>query len=485
MKKFITFLIVFISIFRVHAQPPDFIWANNIEYSSPSSGLDNSFVTDPSGNIYRIGHFIDTVDFDPGPGTYNLISKGQEDIFVIKLNSSGALVWAKSMGGSNYDIGTSIAVDENGFIYLSGYFYDSCDFDPGPGISNLVSAGFHDAFISKLDPSGNFLWCKKIGGSGYDDIRSIVLDSAGSIYLTGVYRNTVDFDPGVGVYLLTGVMYNDFFICKLDNSGAFLWARGFGGPKDEVAYCIAVNTLGETYCVGAFKGTVDFDPGVGTYSLTSASAGTEDDLFYCKLDASGNFLWAKQIGGGDIQYGYSLAIDQGGNLLSTGIFRYTVDFNPGAGVDTLSSPTFSQNMYVLKLDPSGNFVWVKGVSSNGIVNGYDIMLDENDNIYTTGLFCDTTDFDPGPGVYTLDGGEYSTAFLWKLNPSGNLIWALPVGTGGCSFGQGIVLYGNSIYMTGCFNLAVDFDPGADIYELYSHQSSYRDIFFLKLQISPN
>ena len=137
----------------------DFVWAKGMGGASYDLGTD--VTVDSSGNVYTTGNFYGTVDFDPGMGVLYLTSVGDSDIFVSKLDSSGNLLWAKRMGGTNYDKGYSIAVDPSGNVYTTGGVYGTVDFDPGE-LSGfyLNSAGGSDIFVSKLNSSGNFVWAK-------------------------------------------------------------------------------------------------------------------------------------------------------------------------------------------------------------------------------------------------------------------------------------------------------------------------------------
>src|SRR5690606_23904636 len=140
---------------------------------------------------------------------------------------------------------------------------------------------------------------------------------------------TVDFDPGVGVYNLTSLGYDDIFIQKLDSNGDFLWAKRMGSTGSNIGHSIAVDTAGNVYTTGTFGGTVDFDPGVGTFNLTSAGG---VDIFIQKLDSNGDFLWAKRMGGIGREQGSSITIDALGNVYTTGSFEEEVDFDPGVGI---------------------------------------------------------------------------------------------------------------------------------------------------------
>ena len=217
----------------------DFVWAKSM--GGPSS-LDygNVIAVNSSGNVYTTGIFQGTVDFDPGAGIANLISAGDRDIFVSKLDSSGNFVWAKSMGGTVYDSGINIVVDSNSNVYTTGKFKGTADFDPGAGTANLTSAGGSDIFVSKLDSSGNFVWAKSMGGTAYDSGYGIVVDSGGNVYTTGEYDGTADFDPGTGTAILTCSGESDIFVSKLDSNGNFVWVKRMGGSNADWGNDIAL-----------------------------------------------------------------------------------------------------------------------------------------------------------------------------------------------------------------------------------------------------
>jgi hypothetical protein len=400
----------------------NFIWAKQFG----GTGLDNanSIAIDAStatGGIYTTGLFYGTVDFDPGIGTFNLTSAGFGDIFISKLDSAGNFLWAKQLGGTaDFDYGFSLALDASGNVYTTGYFYGTADFDPGAGTYNLSSAGDRDIFVSKLDASGNFLWAKQLGGLNDDRAYSLVVDTStatGGIYTTGFFQSIVDFDPGIGVYNLTSAGDDDIFVSKLDSSGNFVWAIQMGGAAEDRSYSIAVDAssgTGAVYNTGFFNGTVDFNPGTGTYNLVSAGLG---DIFVSKLDASGNFLWAKQLGGTADDVAYSIAVNASpgtGDIYTTGFFNGTVDFNPGTGTYNLTS-IGNSDVFISKIDTSGNFLWAKQIGGTSIDVGSFIVADANKNVYTTGWFYGTAEFDPGTETYNLISAGNSDIFVVKLS----------------------------------------------------------------------
>ncbi|HET6991842.1 MAG TPA: SBBP repeat-containing protein, partial [Bacteroidia bacterium] len=189
-------------------------------------------------------------------------------------------IGAQQIGGPGADFANTISTDAANNIYTAGTFENTVDFDPGAGIYNLASAGTDDIFISKLDVSGNFLWAKQIGGIGYDEITSIALDSSGTIYTTGDFEDSVDFDPGTGTSYLVANPNEDIFVSELDASGNFLWAAQAAGSLYAYSYGIATDNYGSVYVTGGFQGTVDFDPGPGITNFTSAG---NYDIFTMKL----------------------------------------------------------------------------------------------------------------------------------------------------------------------------------------------------------
>ncbi|HRP59930.1 MAG TPA: hypothetical protein PK833_06535, partial [Vicingus sp.] len=177
----------------------NFLWAKRMGGIDDGDGA-YSITTDNIGNVYTTGVFYNTVDFDPGTSTYNLTSQGWEDIFISKLDANGNFVWAKSMGGTSWDMGYSIAIDNSGNVYTSGSFMGNVDFDPGIGTFNFNSGGFTHTFISKLDANGTFMWAYNMGGA---NINSLTIDNSDNIVTTGWYMDNVDFDPDTSTYYLS------------------------------------------------------------------------------------------------------------------------------------------------------------------------------------------------------------------------------------------------------------------------------------------
>lgn len=156
----------------------------------------NLVVVDKSGNVYTTGYFSGKVDFDSDTSkNYYLTSNGGYDIYISKLDNNKKLLWAVNIGEASDDAGNSIKLDANGDVYVTGYFMDKVDFDPGNSFI-LTSAGDKDIFVCKFDASGNFVWASRMGGNGEDSGNGIAIDAAGDVITTGYFEQTSDFDPG-------------------------------------------------------------------------------------------------------------------------------------------------------------------------------------------------------------------------------------------------------------------------------------------------
>lgn len=375
--------------------------------------------------------------------------------------------------------GSSIAVDASGSVYITGNFRDTVDFDPGAGTAYLTSAGFADIFIQKLNSDGKFLWVKAITGIGHDRSFGIAVDATGNVYTTGSFQSTADFDPGAGTFSLTSAGPTDMFVCKLDSAGSFVWAKSMGGSLGDFASGIAVDASGNVYITG----TLSQARSPAWKAAKMGSGGTDADIFVSKLDSDGNFLWANSMGGVLIDGGRGIAVDAWGNVYIAGAFLHSADFDPG--MDAAILTTAGQlDFFVCKLSSRGIFLWAKAMGGPRHDYVYSIAVDAWGNVYTTGSFWTTADFDPGEGVANLTSTGKVDIFVSKLDSHGNFQWAKAMGGTGEDLGLSIALdTSGNVYTTGYFQSRVDFDPGAGRAVLTS--AGDLDIFIQKLDSEGN
>ncbi len=237
-------------------------------------------------------------------------------------------------------------------------------------------------------------------------------EGVGNCFIMGDFNGTIDFDPDTGIFDLTSNGSNAF-VCKLDSQGNFLWAKSLVGTFIR-ANSIVMDASNNFYITGKFTGTVDFNPGSGIFNLTSNGY---SDIFISKLDASGDFMWAKKIGGtASYNNGITIALDKSANVYTTGFFENTADFDPGSGTKILTANGFS-DIFISKLDSSGNFIEAIAMGGFDDENGAGIFVDTLNTIYLTGSFQGTVDFDPGPVTYNLSFSGGSDIFVSKYAQS--------------------------------------------------------------------
>ena len=376
-------------------------------YTAGGSGNDRAvdIGTDSSGNSYITGNFSETVNFGGGDVTS---AGNSDDIFVVKLDSDGNFQWVYTAGGTQdgtssttlkFDGGTGIDIDSSGNVYITGIFDTVVDFGGG----NVSSSG-KDIFVLKLDTDGNFQWVYNVLSSGNDDANSITTDPSGNTYTTGYFYNTADFGGGD----VTSNGYNDIFVVKLDSDGNFQWVYTAGGTGVDELHAIAIDSSDNVLTTGYLSSTVNYGGGVRISAVTVTA-------LVLKLDSFGSLVWVNAYGGQGAQEGLGIAVDSSDNIFTTGYFYNTVDFGDG---DVTS--TGNEDIYILKLNSSGSFQWIKTYGSTAASTSYydvtnDITVDTDGNVYTVGATGENTDFGTGNIV-----GSSFDSFVLKLTSSGSI-----------------------------------------------------------------
>jgi len=328
----------------------NFVWAR--QFGAPTASVHPiSIALDNSGDVYTTGNFDGTADFDPGIADYSLISNGVTDIFISKLDAAGNFVWAKSYGSVGNDYVKAMALDPSGVIYSIGTFDAVIDFGPSINTTTFSPIGGVDMFVSVTDNAGNFIFAKQFGDvTGSVFPQSIAVDSQNKIYAAGFFGGTFDFDPSVSFASnLSSVGNVDAFILKLDAGGQYVWANSIGGPSVSCyAPALKTDALFNVYVAGYFNGLTDFDPGIAVNNLSVSGS---HDAYLLKLDALGNFTWVKKFGGNGLDVGVALTLDQASNIYLYGWYEQSADFDPTAGVTTLTAAG-NTDVYIVKLNQS-------------------------------------------------------------------------------------------------------------------------------------
>lgn len=423
MKKIVLVFSLILVTNCIFSQEPEWIWADNAGGLYDDCSYD--VASDNDGNSYITGEFRNTATF----GSIELVSQGYVDVFIAKLDSNGNWLWAICAEGTETEKGYGISVDSAGNSYIIGNFQGTAAF----GTYSITSVDNNDVFIAKADSDGNWLWAKRCGASWGN---SIATDEDGTCYITGYFSITSSGD--FGSTTLTSLGNYDIFTAKLDTDGNWLWAVQAGSQDEDYAWGISTDNNGNSYITGYFyTAVVSHICYFGSIELISASG---YDIFVAKLDANGNWLWA--VNEGDDNHDYSYEISTNSNGVSFII-----------GEQSLPSAIGGNNMsyngtYVASIDSSGNWLWAAETNGTAERCGQDLCCDDFGNCYATGYFYGEANFGP----FTLDGWNTTAdTFTAKLNSNGDWLWAIHTNNATNDRGYGIAVdeFG-SCYVAGDF-----------------------------------
>ena len=283
------------------------------------------------GFIYLAGYFQDAVDFVAGSSTFSLSSKGAIDGFFLKIDSAGELVWVKGIGGTGDDYADIISLSPEGKVLVGGTFWGTIDLDPGQGVNLISSTGQSDIFFGMFDENGEFDWGQSLEGVNSDILGKGLVDHEGHLVFTGLSSGGIDFDPSSAVFNLPLNTSSSSFLARYSIDGSFEYA--FYLSDQEVVSCVDLieDKFGNLCLTGAFRNSIDLDPGPGTAILNSP----DRDIYFAKYDLNGNFRWAYGIRGDGTDFAGGLDISPSGEIILVGSSEERTDFNIGIGIDTV------------------------------------------------------------------------------------------------------------------------------------------------------
>lgn len=371
--------------------------------------------------------------------------------------------------GGNLSVTKSVK-DNNGNVYLIGNFGIVADFNPSPTETNLtaISSQYGDMYIAKYNSNGDFLWVKGIGGAGYVNCSAVVI-GGNFIYMAGKYTNTIDFDPSANSSNLTSAngSFEAAFMAKYDLNGNHISSKSIDGETDLKFTSISFSN-NQLLVSGNFSGAVDFDPSTNALNLSSNGG---IDVFIAKYSTLFIPQWAYNIGGVDNDTCFSSTVNSSGELIITGNYINSVDFDPSTTSNILlNSSTTVNNTYVAKYSTSGGLIWAKDIQAkmSSLQSSTPIIVcDAFNNIIVAGIFNTTSDFDPSATIVSLTASITNRpSFIAKYDNNGNYLYAKKI----TAITNKGLIYNNStnnITVFGTFTSSTvsDFDPGTATYTL--------------------
>ncbi|BCY29647.1 hypothetical protein KK2020170_25150 [Flavobacterium okayamense] len=434
----------------------------------------------------------------------------------VNLNSQ-TFDWVKTTGNATNDYATKIATDASGNVYALGTYSGTLDLDPSSGTLNVTAVGGTDIFIQKFDAAGNFINGISIGGPGNDVGSSILIDNNGYTTVAGVFEQIIDLDPSAaqnGHAVYNFGTSKDFFIVKYDDL-AYAFSKAIGGAGDDIVNAMDVDSNNNLILTGIYRGTVDFNPNISVNnSLTTTSGG---EAYVLKLDTNLDYVWAKSFVTTDTNgnMGTSIKVDSTDNIIVAGTFKGASDFDPNAGVQSVSAQTSFSAGFIVKLSSVGNYIWkatLNTTDNNISGNIYastqetflrEIAIDVNDNVVAIGTFRGrVVDFDPNSGTVNINSDMHiqsgsptiytykNTGYLWKLSSTGSYVWAGAIRTNSSYVSGGdihpfalVFDNNNDFYFSGHFRQNIDLNPASGYTWLTSNGNN--DVFIGKFSGSTN
>lgn len=397
-KRFYALIAFFVSFLPFFASSQNYVWAKG----EGGIGNDNAsaITVDEQGNSYITGNLAGKINFS---GT-EYEGKGVFDVFITKYDASGNIGWVKTAGGPENDMGKAIKY-HNGALYLAGVFEDTAYFEN----TMFLSKGEADLFVAKYDMDGNLVWVKQAGGTQNDYLSGMDVDDDGNIVIVGNYESSISFDTTIRN---TNNIFGESYIAKYSNNGDVVWAKSVTGTNTNLTTDITYDNNGNYLITGFFSGNYN----LGGSSISSSTQSY--DILIGKLDKNGNTVWLKKAGSIAEDAAQAICADKDGNAFITGYFIRTAYF------DNNSIDYYDYNdIFIAKYAPDGTNQWARAGKGSQLDGGFGISTDNEGNVYGTGMFMFTLDFDGWQRTSSSGRDIYVVSY----SPNGNVRWLTSAG----------------------------------------------------------
>ena len=350
---------------------------------------------DAAGNSYVAGWFNGVQKV----GTNILTSAGAEDVVVVKYDPVGEVRWARAFGGGLADHPGGIAVDTNGFSYVTGFFQSTLT----AGSLSLTAPDVNgaDVFVARLDPDGNVLWLRSGGGAGADVGVGVAVDSDGGVFVTGSHGDAALF----GTNTLATAGSSDMFLAKYDSAGTLLWVRSGGGLGADSGTAVAAVPGGGCIAAGTYNRRASFD----TLAFTNSVGGSNGIVgFYsARYGADGSLGWVRNAVGPDSTV--KGVVVRGAEVLMVGHFKSWLIL----ATNGVTGP-LSYDIFVTDMGLDGSLGWVRSLGSAHDSRGAGIGFDGASGFYCVGAATGPVSFD---GLVVEGQTNVTDAYLAAFSPS--------------------------------------------------------------------
>jgi gliding motility-associated-like protein len=467
LKKIILILFVFAMSIWQQAQAQLWDWAKQV--GSTGSDKVTCIRTDSFGYVYACGYFTHDIAF---PGGITLLetnygSSGKE-MFLAKFDSFGICQWAKS-AAKYFDVrALGMDVDENGNSIIVGTFWN--DLDVG-GISlSPVNGCCDQCFVVRFDKNGNFLWGTSVSDNGDDQGLDVALDDFGNGYISGFMSGSTIFCEGSGLSAANVSTDHCYWVAKINAAGTWQWIKTYGNMPVDTPYTFKYVERDNAICVDRNQFiylTGGFRDGPYDFRANNLTSNGSDDVYVVKMDVNGNFIWAKNFGSKDGDWGNGICADGKGNVYITGEYRDSMVLSPTILVKNYKR----RDAFVVKIDINGNYVWGKRAGSDfGSERGNDVWADTFGVVYVSGDIGMGAKF----GSFNTPASDSVNAFVARIQAiDGEWLWVV-TGGGPLNDDRANSVYpyrkNNSVYTCGFFKPSAIY--GTDMFNIVAKTDGY-------------
>lgn len=432
MKLYISIVFLFISVLSLYSQQPAFEWVSQCGNPPNTTDTKTVLASGPEGQFYLAGEFLDTTQF----GEKMLISSGGTDIFLATFTSGGIPLWANKIGAADYDYVQKVITDASGNLIMTGYFYGDTQIGP----DHYTSYGSQDIFIAMFSQEGAFLWSRRAGGQSADYVTGLAIDAAQNIVITGYYYNSLNF----GDTSLISSGSSDIFTAKFNPGGDLLWTNSAGGSSSDQSRSVSCDTEDNILISGSFY----YDITLGDTTLSTLNP---VGVVIARYLPNGQLDRAIQLDGTYLSAENYIIADQDGGFYLAGNFSESIHF----GCHTFEAGEFNQDIYLAKYGNACENLWARQAYSASSDQVTGINIDLNNNVYITGHYLDTIQFEQITLLYTLCCGSREI-FIVKYTPSGGVQWGQQISGARASIQSATLNSQDKLLLSGLFTEEVTF-----------------------------
>lgn len=426
-------------------------------WALPIGGLGSEVARDlaigPGDDAFVCGDFEDDATFGAlGPRK----PAGASDAFVLRLAADGTPAWVQTLGGANEETCDAITLAGDRVV-VGGLFSDTMTL----GDFTAKSNGSDDLYVAALGPDGKPAWLWTTGGKASDTVLAAATARDGGVLVAGGFFGEVPFGP----VALKALSHEDAFLAKISPAGDLLWAKRYGGEKDERIVRLAVDAQGSIYALVAFEGKSSF----GGEPMVAAGG---YDIGLVKLDEEGNHVWSQRLGGVDNDGAVGLAVDPAGNPTLVGSFdqKMTIDgqeYRARGIADVL----------IVRFDPQGKIAWVRTFGGRGEDVGAAVAADAAGGVVVAGWFEHDLDF--GAGKVTSKGNK--DIFVARFDAAGALRWAQTFGDRDHDKARAVaMLSGGDVLVAGIFRFTMNLPAPIESVRDPADKAPKTDAYVLRL-----